>query len=72
MILVTSLGWGLALWALALLGNPALPAAREIAVLAGLPARAVAGIGLTIAVSVLQGLAGLWLGRALAPRPARD
>jgi len=33
---------------------------------------AVLTIGLTLGISAVQGLAGLWLGRALVPRPARD
>jgi hypothetical protein len=29
-------------------------------------------VAITLGVSAVLGLAGLWLGRALAPRPARD
>lgn len=65
-------GWALALWAAALRGMPVGPTARTIAQVAGLPAAAALIVGITLAVSVVQGLAGLWLGRALAPRPARD
>ena len=65
-------GWGLARWVPALEGLPVGATARAIAVAAGLPAVAVITIAVTLAVSAVQGLAGLWLGRALAPRSARD
>ncbi|HUJ04668.1 MAG TPA: hypothetical protein VLX31_01020 [Streptosporangiaceae bacterium] len=65
-------GWGLALWIPALSGLPVGATARTIAALAGLPPYAAVAVGVTLAVSALQGLAGLWLGRALAPRPPED
>lgn len=70
--LMAALGWGLALWLPAWRGLPVGATARTIAALAGLPAFAVVAIAATVAVSVVQGLAGLWLGRAVAPQPARD
>ena len=48
------------------------PTAQTIASLAGFPDMAALAIAFTLGVSAVQGLAGLWLGRALAPRPARD
>jgi hypothetical protein len=42
-----------------------------VAALAGLPPHAAAAMVVTAAVAVIQGLAGLWLGRALTPRPER-
>ena len=71
-IVMTAGGWGLALLIPAVRGLPVRATARTIAALAGLPAHAFVAVGVTLAVSVVQGLAGLWLGRALAPRPARD
>jgi hypothetical protein len=65
-------GWGLALLLDALRGLPVGATARTIAMVAGLPAGAAATVTITLAVSAAQGLAGLWLGRALAPRPGRD
>jgi hypothetical protein len=50
-------------------GMPVGPTARIIAQVAGLPAEAALIIEITLAVSVVQGLAGLWLGRAIARRP---
>jgi hypothetical protein len=61
-------GWALALWAAAMRGMPVWPTARTIAQVAGLPAQAALIIEITLAVSVMQGLAGLWLGRAIAQR----
>ena len=71
-LVMTVGGWGLGLWIPALRGLPIGATGRTIAALAGLPASAVTGIAVTLAVSALQGLAGLWLGRAIAPRPTRD
>ena len=71
-LVMTAGGWGLGLWVPALGGLPIGATGRTIAALAGLPASAVTGIAVTLAVSALQGLAGLWLGRAISPRPARD
>ena len=70
-LIMAAAGWTLALWAAAMRGMPVAPTARTIAQVAGLPAVAALIIGITLAVSVVQGLAGLWLGRAIAPRPAR-
>jgi len=64
-------GWGAALAAMALAGLPVGATARVVAAVAGFPAFAAVGIGGTLAVAVLQGLAGLWLGRALTPRERR-
>ena len=61
-------GWATALWAEALLGMAVVPTARTIARVAGLPAAAAPIIEITLAVSVMQGLVGLWLGRAIARR----
>ena len=71
-LVMTCAGWGLALGLLAARGQAVGPTARTIALVAGLPGVTVLTIGITLGVSALQGLAGLWLGRALAPRPARD
>jgi hypothetical protein len=70
--IVAAAGWGLAIWVSALRGLPVGPTAQTIAAVAGLPAAAAAVIATTLAISVVQALAGLWLGRALTPRPARD
>ena len=71
-LIMTAAGWGLALWIQAVRGQAVGPIARTIAAVAGLPALAVLTVAITLGVSALQGLTGLWLGRALAPRPARD
>jgi hypothetical protein len=62
-------GWGLALWSAALRGVPVGATARVIAALSGLPAVAALIVAITLAVSAVLGLTGLWLGRAVAPRP---
>ncbi len=67
-IAMSALGWGAALARMAFDGLPAGATARTIAGVAGLPAYAVTGVAVTLAVAVLQGLAGLWLGRAVTPR----
>jgi hypothetical protein len=64
-------GWGAALWWQVLHGLPDGAIARAIAALAGLPARAAVAVAVTLLVAVIQAVAGLWLGRALAPRPPR-
>ncbi len=71
-VIMAAAGWGLALWVPVLRGLPLGATARTIAVTAGLPAISVLAFGVALAVSVALGLAGLWLGRALTPRPARD
>ena len=68
-LIMAAAGWALALWAAAMRGMPVGPTARIIAEVAGLPAEAAPIIEITLAVSMAQGLAGLWLGRALARRP---
>ena len=70
-LIMAAAGWTLALWAAAMRGMPVAPTARTIAQVAGLPAVAALIVGITLAVSVVLGLAGLWLGRAIAPRPPR-
>jgi hypothetical protein len=71
-VTMAAAGWALALWVPALRGLPVGATARTIAAIAGLPASAAVGLAATLGVSVLLGLAGLWLGRALSPRPARN
>jgi hypothetical protein len=71
-LVMTCAGWGLALAILAAVGQAVGPTAQTIALVCGLPRTAVLAIAITLGVSAVQGLAGLWLGRALAPRPARD
>ena len=70
-VVMTGGGWGIALWVLALRGRSVGGTAEMIAALAGLPANATLALAGTLAVAVLLGLAGLWLGRALTPRPRR-
>jgi hypothetical protein len=65
-------GWGVPLWWPTLHGQPVGATARVIAALGHLPAYAFVGVAVTLLVAVLQALAGLWLGRALTPRPAID
>jgi hypothetical protein len=65
---MAAVGWGAALAWLALRDRlPEVTVARTIAALAGLPASAAVAIAVTLVVAVLQAVAGLWLGRALAP-----
>jgi hypothetical protein len=71
-LVMTCAGWGLALAILVARGQAVVPTARTIGLVAGFGGMAALAIAVTLAVSALQGLAGLWLGRALAPRPARD
>jgi hypothetical protein len=70
-IIMTVAGWWVALWISELRGLPVGTTARAIAIIAGLPGVAALTVAITLALSALLGLAGLWLGRALAPRPAR-
>jgi hypothetical protein len=71
-VIVAAAGWGAALAWLALRdGLPEQPVARTIAALGGLPAHAAVGIMVTLGVAVVEAMAGLWLGRALAPGHAR-
>ncbi len=67
-VAITAVGWGAALVWLTLRGLPEGAVAREIAALAGLPPHAAVAIAATLLVAVIQGLVGLWLGRALGPR----
>jgi hypothetical protein len=69
---VAALGWMAPLVWSVLGGQPYIAVARVIAALLGLPASAAAGIVLTLAVAVTQGVVGYWLGRALTPMPAED
>jgi hypothetical protein len=66
-ILLAVAGWGAALWWLVLHQLPEGAVAREIAALAGLPPHAPVAIVVTLLVAAIQAMAGLWLGRALAP-----
>ena len=68
MVLMAAAGWGLALWIAALRGMPVGATARVIAAMSGLPAMAFLTVALALAVGGVLGLAGLWLGRAVAPR----
>lgn len=67
-VAVAAAGWGAALWWQALRGLPYGAVARVIAALAGLPAHAAVAVTATLLVAAVQAVAGLWLGRALAPR----
>jgi hypothetical protein len=71
-VLICAAGWGAALIVPAVRGLPVGATARTIAGVVGLPAMLAVGVGITLAVSVLQGLAGLWLGRALTPYAPRS
>jgi hypothetical protein len=62
-------GWAIPLWWLALRGAPAGATARTVAALAGLPPYTGVAIAATLLAAALQALAGLWLARALTPRP---
>jgi hypothetical protein len=64
-------GWGAVLIGYTLRGLPVGATARAIAAIAGLPPLAAVAIAATLAVAGLLGLGGLWLGRALTPRPPR-
>ena len=68
-VVMAAAGWGLALWIAALRGVPVGATARVIAALSGLPAVAALIVAITLAVSAALGLAGLWVGRAVAARP---
>jgi hypothetical protein len=71
-VVVAAAGWGAALaWLTLRDGLPEQPVARTIAALGGLPAHAAAGIAVTLLVAAIQAVAGLWLGRAVAPGHAR-
>jgi len=70
-VVVAAAGWGAALWWLVRGGLPEGAVAREIAALAGLPPHAPVAVAATLLVAVIQAVAGLWLGRALAPGRSR-
>jgi hypothetical protein len=70
-VAVAAVGWGAALWWLVRGGLPEGAVAREIAALAGLPPHAAVAVAVTLLVAVIQAVAGLWLGRALAPGRSR-
>jgi len=69
-VTVAALGWAAPLVWSVLSGQPYVAVARVIAALLGLPANPAVGIALTLAVAVVQGAVGYWLGRALTPMPA--
>ena len=71
-VLMAAVGWGAPLGWAARHGQPYGTVARETAALAGLPAHASVGLGVTVLVAVAQVMVGYWLGRALTPRPRRD
>jgi len=64
-------GWGIPLWWSAWRGAAVGATARVAAALAGLPPHAAVAMAVSLLVAVIQALAGLWLGRALTPRPER-
>lgn len=67
-VFMAVVGWAIPLAWPALHHQPVWVTARTIAALLGLPAHALAGIGLTLLIAVAQAVVGLWLGRALTPR----
>lgn len=67
-VLMSAVGWGAVLVEFALQGLPAGATAKTLAGIAGLPAYAAVGVGMTLAVAALLGVVGLWLGRAITPR----
>jgi hypothetical protein len=69
---MAAVGWSIPLWWPAWRGAPAGATARAVAALAGLPPHAATAFAFTVLVAVIQALSGLWLGRALTPRPARS
>ena len=71
-VLMAAIGWVAPLGWAALHGQPYGAVAREAAALAGLPAHASVGLGVTVLVAIVQVVVGYWLGRALTPRPRRD
>lgn len=62
-------GWAIPLWWLALHDAPVGATARTVAALAGLPPYAGVAVAVALLAAALQALAGLWLARALTPRP---
>ena len=70
--LTAAAGWGFPLWWSAWRGSAVGATARVVAALAGLPPHAAVAIAATLLVAAIQALFGLWLGRALSPRPERS
>ncbi len=67
-LVMALLGWGVPLyWPAVVQGQPAGATARVIAALAGVPPHAFTGVLVTLLVAILQGVVGLWLGRAVQP-----
>jgi hypothetical protein len=71
-LVIAVAGQGLPFWVPALHGGPAGAMTGLVVALAGQPASAPLGVAATVAVGGAQGLAGLWLGRAVVPRPLRS
>jgi hypothetical protein len=69
--LMAAAGWGIPLGWSAWHGSAVGATARVVAALAGLPPRAAVAIVATLLVAAIQALLGLWLARALSPRPER-
>jgi hypothetical protein len=70
--LMAAAGWGIPLGWSAWRGSAVGATARVVAALAGLPPHAAVAIAATLLVAAIQSLFGLWLGRALSPRPERS
>jgi hypothetical protein len=70
--LMAAAGWGIPLCWSAWRGSAVGATARVVAALARLPPHAAVAIAATLLVAVIQALFGLWLGRALSPRPERS
>ena len=71
-VTMAAAGWGLALCFTALRGLPVGATARTIAIVGGLPPVPILAVAITLGVSAVLALAGLWLGRAIAPRPTQE
>jgi hypothetical protein len=65
---MTVVGWGAPLGLAALHGPLTDGPAHAVTAETGLPAHSVAGFAVAMLVAVAQALAGVWLGRVLAPR----
>jgi len=70
-IVMAAAGWGIPLLWQMVHGQPAGATARVIAALAGLPPHAAVGVAVTLLLAILQAVVGVWLGRAITPRPSR-
>jgi len=64
-VVAVAVGWGAALWWPALSGAPEGATARAVAALVGLPPYAGVGVAGTLLIGIVQGLAALWLSRAV-------